>query len=115
MVRGTPIIEYILENHLNYCSYSDWISKNILQNKNIVATGTHGKTTVASLIAWILNDNGIDAGFLIGGIPSTPVAQLELDRSEYFVIEGDEYDGGFFDKRSKFIHYKPETLVIPIT
>ena len=67
LTRGNPIIEYILENKLNYCSGPDWISKNILQNKkNIVVTGTHGKTTVASLIAWILYDNGIDAGFLIG-------------------------------------------------
>ena len=71
LIRGNPIIEYILENKLNYCSGPDWILKNILQNKkNIVVTGTHGKTTIASLIAWILNDNGIDAGFLIGGIPS---------------------------------------------
>ena len=113
MVRGTPIIEYILENHLNYCSGPDWVSKNILQNKkNIVVTGTHGKTTVASLIAWILNDNGIDAGFLIGGIPSNFGCSARIGQSEYFVIEGDEYDTAFFDKRSKFIHYKPETLVI---
>ena len=113
MVRGTPIIEYILENHLNYCSGPDWISKNILQNKKyIVVTGTHGKTTVASLIAWILNDNGIDAGFLIGGIPSNFGCSARIGQSEYFVIEGDEYDTAFFDKRSKFIHYKPETLVI---
>ncbi len=113
LTRGNPIIEYILENKLNYCSGPDWISKNILQNKkNIVVTGTHGKTTVASLIAWILYDNGIDAGFLIGGIPNNFGCSARIGQSQFFIIEGDEYDTAFFDKRSKFIHYKPETLVI---
>ena len=113
LTRGNPIIEYILENELNYCSGPDWILKNILQNKkNIVVTGTHGKTTIASLIAWILNDNGIDAGFLIGGIPNNFGCSARIGQSQFFVVEGDEYDTAFFDKRSKFIHYKPETLVI---
>ena len=113
LTRGNPIIEYILEHKLNYCSGPDWISKNILQDKkNIVVTGTHGKTTIASLIAWILNDNGIDAGFLIGGVPNNFGCSARIGESQFFIIEGDEYDTAFFDKRSKFIHYKPETLII---
>ena len=113
MTRGTPIVEFILAEKINYCSGPDWIQKNILCNKkNIVVTGTHGKTTVASLIAWLLNDNGIDAGFLIGGIPKNFGFSAKIGKSNYFVIEGDEYDTCFFDKRSKFIHYNPEILVI---
>ena len=113
LTRGTPIVEHILAEKVNYCSGPDWVSQNILYNKkNIVITGTHGKTTIASLIAWILNDNGLDVGFLIGGIPNNFGFSARLGQSEFFVIEGDEYDTSFFDKRSKFIHYNPQTLVI---
>ena len=113
MSRGMPIIEKILTQNLPYTSGPRWLKENILKNKQIVAvSGTHGKTTTASLITFILKDLGIDTGYLIGGIPVGFEHSSNIGTDPYFVVEADEYDTAFFDKRSKFIHYNPHALLI---
>ncbi len=111
--RGNPVLEEILAKNISYLSGPEWLAKNILKNKwRIVVAGTHGKTTTASMIAWILEKAGLNPGFLIGGIPQNFGVSARLTSSEFFVVEGDEYDTAFSDKRSKFVHYGPRTLVL---
>jgi UDP-N-acetylmuramate: L-alanyl-gamma-D-glutamyl-meso-diaminopimelate ligase len=111
--RGNPCVEEILNKRLPFCSGPEWLSKNLLRDKHVIAvSGTHGKTTTTSMIAWILESAGRNPGFLIGGVAENFGLSARLGDSDYFVIEADEYDTGFFDKRSKFIHYHPNTLVI---
>ena len=111
--RGNPLIEYLLDNKKNISSGPEWMRDNILLERKVLAiSGTHGKTTTASMSAWILDFNNIDAGFLIAGKPKNFEYTTRLGSHEIFVLEADEYDAAFFDKRAKFIHYKPEVLVI---
>ena len=113
MSRGMPIIEKLLDSKIKYISGPQWLKENILINKKVIAvSGTHGKTTVSSLITHILEHNKMKPSYLIGGLPIGSGKPANLTKSEYFVIEADEYDTAFFDKRSKFIHYKPEILII---
>ncbi len=113
MSRGMPIIEQILAQNLPYTSGPRWLKDNILDQKQVLAvSGTHGKTTTASLIACILKDLGMDPGYLIGGIPIGFDCSSNIGTDPFFIVEADEYDTAFFDKRSKFIHYKPDVLVI---
>ena len=117
--RGNPLIESILNNNLKYQSGPQWLYENILHDKWVLAVaGTHGKTSTSSMLAWILETNGLAPGFLIGGIPNNfeVSARLPIDDKKnfptFFIIEADEYDTAFFDKRSKFIHYHPNTLIL---
>jgi UDP-N-acetylmuramate: L-alanyl-gamma-D-glutamyl-meso-diaminopimelate ligase len=113
MSRGNECVEYILSNNLNYTSAPLWLGENLLKNKWVIAvSGTHGKTTTASIITHILEDNGFNPSFLIGGICENLQVSSRLTDSLFFVIEADEYDTAFFDKRSKFIHYHPNTLIV---
>ena len=113
--RGNSLMEAILNQNHYFQSGPEWLYQNILKGKWVIAvSGTHGKTTTSSMINWILRDNGIDCGYLIGGIPGNFKRSSQLSKSDspFFVIEADEYDTAFFDKRSKFVHYHPKTLVI---
>lgn len=111
--RGNPAVEYILARNINYTSGPQWLSENVLKDRWVIAaSGTHGKTSTSSMIAWILEYAGLEPGFLIGGIPENFGVSARLGKSPFFVIEADEYDSAFFDKRSKFVHYRPRTLVI---
>lgn len=113
MSRGNPAVEYVLEQGLPYTSGPQWLLENCLGQKHVLAVaGTHGKTTTSSMLAWILEDAGLAPGFLIGGIPENFGISARVGDSEYFVMEADEYDSAFFDKRSKFVHYRPQTLVL---
>ena len=113
MSRGMPIIEQILTQNLPYTSGPRWLKDNILDQKQVIAvSGTHGKTTIASLIAFILKDLGADPGYLIGGIPIGFDRSSNIGTGPIFIVEADEYDTAFFDKRSKFIHYKSDVLLI---
>jgi len=113
MARGNEIAEYLLNNHIPYTSGPAWLHDHVLQQRWVLAVaGTHGKTTTTSMLAWILEHAGLQPGFLIGGVPENFDFSARLGESKYFVIEADEYDTAFFDKRSKFIHYRPHTLVI---
>lgn len=111
--RGNPLVEATLDGRLPYTSGPAWLAENILHQRHVLAVaGTHGKTTTSSLLAWILEATGHAPGFLIGGIPENFGQPARLGTSGYFVIEADEYDTAFFDKRSKFVHYRPTTLVL---
>ena len=111
--RGNPLMEAILDRGLPYVSGPQWLGDNVLAGKWVLAVaGTHGKTTTASMLAWILEDAGLDPGFLIGGVPLNFGVSARLSASGFFVIEADEYDTAFFDKRSKFVHYRPKTAVL---
>ncbi|ODP98337.1 UDP-N-acetylmuramate:L-alanyl-gamma-D-glutamyl-meso-diaminopimelate ligase [Salinivibrio sp. SS3] len=113
MSRGNPCVEAVLNQGLPYTSGPQWLHDFLLQDRWVLAvSGTHGKTTTASMLAWILEDCGYAPGFLIGGVASNFNASARLGDSPFFVVEADEYDSAFFDKRSKFIHYQPKTLVI---
>ena len=113
MSRGNPCVEYMLDNSLPYTSGPQWLGENILRDKHVLAVaGTHGKTTTSSMLAKILETSGLSPGFLIGGIPQDMGISARLGDSKYFVVEADEYDSAFFDKRSKFIHYFSNTLII---
>ena len=113
MSRGQSIIESMLNDKYSYSSGPEWISNKLLKDYHVIAVaGTHGKTTTASMIAWILEDAGLDPGFLIGGVPKNFGISARMGSSKFFVIEADEYDTAFFDKRAKFVHYKPQTLVL---
>lgn len=110
--RGMPLIEAILNQRLPYLSGPEWLFQHVLKNKKVLAVaGTHGKTSTSSMLAHILTDANLSPGFLIGGIAKNFMMNAELGRDPYFVIEADEYDCAFFDKRSKFIHYRPQTLI----
>lgn len=113
MKRGNPCIEYMLEHRLPFTSGPQWLHDNLLRNRWVFAvSGTHGKTTTTGMLSWILDQNGLEPGFLIGGISGNFGVSSRLGNSDYFVIEADEYDTAFFDKRSKFVHYNPKTLII---
>ncbi|HEX2549602.1 MAG TPA: UDP-N-acetylmuramate:L-alanyl-gamma-D-glutamyl-meso-diaminopimelate ligase, partial [Gammaproteobacteria bacterium] len=110
--RGNPAMEYVLNQHIPYISGPEWLAKNVLQKHKVLAvSGTHGKTTTTSLLAWILEHAGKNPGFLIGGVPENFGISARMGDS-WFVIEADEYDSAFFDKRSKFIHYHPDILIL---
>ncbi|MBT8113741.1 MAG: UDP-N-acetylmuramate:L-alanyl-gamma-D-glutamyl-meso-diaminopimelate ligase [Arenicella sp.] len=111
--RGNPELEYVLNRGMRYCSGAQWLSENVLQGRWVLAVaGTHGKTTTASMLAWILHANQLEPGYLIGGVPANFNQSACLGREPFFVIEADEYDTAFCDKRSKFLHYKPRTLIL---
>jgi UDP-N-acetylmuramate: L-alanyl-gamma-D-glutamyl-meso-diaminopimelate ligase len=111
--RGNSAIEALLDSGLPYYSGPEWLANNVLTDKWVLAVaGTHGKTTTASMLAWILDYAGLSPGFLIGGVPTNFSISARLGRSKYFVVEADEYDTAFFDKRAKFVHYRPRTLAI---
>nr|WP_025248290.1 UDP-N-acetylmuramate:L-alanyl-gamma-D-glutamyl-meso-diaminopimelate ligase [Mannheimia varigena] len=113
MSRGNPCVEYVLDNQLNYTSGPQWLHDHLLKDRWVLAvSGTHGKTTTTGMLAWILDQNGIDTGFLIGGVAGNFGISARAGNSKFFVIEADEYDSAFFDKRSKFVHYTPKTLII---
>ena len=111
--RGNPSVEYTLSNKLRYTSGPAWLSDEILRHRHVIAVaGTHGKTTVTSIIAWMLDHGGLQPGFLVGGVVENFGVSARLGSGSLFVVEADEYDTAFFDKRSKFVHYAPRTLVI---
>ena len=111
--RGNAEVEAVLNRGLRYTSGAQWLAENVLQDKWVLAVaGTHGKTTTSSMVAWILEANGFNPSFLIGGIPLNFGVSARLTDSNFFVIEADEYDAAFFDKRSKFVHYRPRTAVL---
>ncbi len=111
--RGNEEVEAVLNQGLNYISGSQWLSEHVLQKKWVLAVaGTHGKTTTSSMLAWILQYQGFNPGFLIGGIPLNFGLSARLGETDFFVIEADEYDSAFFDKRSKFVHYRPRTTIL---
>lgn len=113
MKRGQPIVEAILNQNLPYISGPQWLYEHILKDKWVLAVaGTHGKTTTSALLSWILEDAHLNPGFLIGGIPQNFGTSARLTDSPFFVIEADEYDTAFFDKRAKFVHYHPRTLIL---
>lgn len=122
VTRGKPLMEEILNRGLPYISGPQWLAENVLHDKWVLAVaGTHGKTTTSSMLAWILEDAGLAPGFLIGGIPENFGVSARLpgkpaldpaSDSPFFVIEADEYDTAFFDKRSKFVHYRPRTAIL---
>jgi UDP-N-acetylmuramate: L-alanyl-gamma-D-glutamyl-meso-diaminopimelate ligase len=113
MSRGNPLIERLLDGDLPFTSGPQWLADNVLRGREIAAVaGTHGKTTTASMLAWILDQAGRDPGFLIGGIPANFGASARAGMGKAFVIEADEYDTAFFDKRAKFVHYRPRHLLM---
>lgn len=111
--RGNPLVEAVLERGLPYTSGAQWLAEHVLHGRWVLAVaGTHGKTTTSSLLAWILEHAGLAPGFLVGGIPENFGVSARVGGSDFFVIEADEYDTAFFDKRSKFVHYRPRTLIL---
>ena len=111
--RGNPLMEEILNRNLPYISGPQWLAQNLLRNKWVLAVaGTHGKTTTTSMLAWILEYAGLNPGFLIGGVPQNFGLSARLTDTLFFVIEADEYDTAFFDKRSKFVHYRLRTVIL---
>lgn len=113
MSRGNPCVEYVLNRNLPYTSGPEWLRDNVLQQRWVLGVaGTHGKTTTSSMVAWILEHAGLEPGFLIGGVPGNFPFSARLGKAPFFVIEADEYDCAFFDKRSKFVHYRPRTLIM---
>ncbi|MBX3709379.1 MAG: UDP-N-acetylmuramate:L-alanyl-gamma-D-glutamyl-meso-diaminopimelate ligase [Gammaproteobacteria bacterium] len=111
--RGHPAMEQVLAQRIPYVSGPQWLAENVIKNRWVLAVaGTHGKTTTTSLLTWILECAGLHPGFLVGGVPENFGVSARLGESPYFVIEADEYDSAFFDKRSKFIHYQPKTLIM---
>ncbi len=113
MSRGNPAVEYMLDKGLRYTSGPQWLAENVLHGRWVLAVaGTHGKTSTAGLLAWILEEAGLAPGFLIGGVPGNFGISARLGDSPFFVVEADEYDTAFFDKRSKFVHYQPRTLIL---
>jgi UDP-N-acetylmuramate: L-alanyl-gamma-D-glutamyl-meso-diaminopimelate ligase len=111
--RGNPAVEALLDSDLPFYSGPEWLARNVLSDRWVLAVaGTHGKTTTSSMLAWILDYAGLEPGFLIGGVPRDFSISARLGRSRYFVVEADEYDTAFFDKRAKFVHYRPKTLAI---
>ena len=113
MSRGVEVVEAVLDRGIAYTSGPQWLAENVLRDRHVLAvSGTHGKTTTASMLAWILQDAGLAPGFLIGGVPTNFGVSAQFGDSKYFVVEADEYDTAFFDKRAKFVHYRPRTLVV---
>jgi UDP-N-acetylmuramate: L-alanyl-gamma-D-glutamyl-meso-diaminopimelate ligase len=113
VTRGNPLMEAILERGDRYVSGPQWLAEEILVGRHVLAVaGTHGKTTAATMLAWILERGGCNPGFLIGGVPNDFPVSARLTESKHFVIEADEYDTAFFDKRSKFVHYRARTAIL---
>ena len=113
MTRGNPAVEAMLNRGMAYNSGPQWLAENVLKQRWVLAVaGTHGKTTTSSLLAWILEYAGLNPGFLIGGIPANFGVSARLGDGPFFIVEADEYDTAFFDKRSKFVHYHPRTLIL---
>jgi UDP-N-acetylmuramate: L-alanyl-gamma-D-glutamyl-meso-diaminopimelate ligase len=111
--RGNPLMEAILNQGLPYISGPQWLGEQVLYSRHVLAVaGTHGKTTTSAMLTWILEFNGYQPGYLIGGVPLNFTVSARLGESKYFVIEADEYDTAFFDKRSKFVHYRPRTALL---
>ena len=111
--RGNPAVEALLTQRIPYCSGAEFLGRYVLQDKWVIAvSGTHGKTTTASILTWILKEAGLDPGYLIGGVPIGMGPSAAMGSSPFFVIEADEYDTSFFDRRAKFLHYAPQTLII---
>lgn len=111
--RGFDVVEAMLDRDMPYQSGPQWLAEHVLRGKHVLAVaGTHGKTTTASMLAWILEDAGLEPGFLIGGIPANFGVSARFGGGDCFVVEADEYDTAFFDKRAKFVHYRPRTLVL---
>ncbi|WP_264290116.1 UDP-N-acetylmuramate:L-alanyl-gamma-D-glutamyl-meso-diaminopimelate ligase [Duffyella gerundensis] len=113
MTRGNPCVEAVLERNIPYLSGPQWLHDYVLRDRWVIAVaGTHGKTTTAGMTAWILQACGLEPGFVIGGVPGNFDVSANLGKTPFFVIEADEYDSAFFDKRSKFVHYAPRTLIL---
>jgi UDP-N-acetylmuramate: L-alanyl-gamma-D-glutamyl-meso-diaminopimelate ligase len=111
--RGHPGVEYVLERGMRYTSGAQWLGDEVLPGRWVLAvSGTHGKTTTASLLAWILESANLEPGYLIGGVPKNFERSARLGSAPFFVVEADEYDTSYFDRRSKFVHYRPRTLII---
>ncbi|MAL99853.1 UDP-N-acetylmuramate:L-alanyl-gamma-D-glutamyl-meso-diaminopimelate ligase [Hydrocarboniclastica marina] len=111
--RGNAAVEYVLNRNIPYLSGPEWLAREVLRDRWVLAVaGTHGKTSTTAMLMWILEQAGFDAGYLIGGVPNDFAASARLGTSDFFVIEADEYDSAFFDKRSKFVHYRPRTLIL---
>jgi UDP-N-acetylmuramate: L-alanyl-gamma-D-glutamyl-meso-diaminopimelate ligase len=111
--RGHPGVEYVLEQSIDYVSGAEWLGRYVLRDRWVLAvSGTHGKTTTASLLTWILDQAGLAPGYLIGGVPLDFERSARLGESPFFVVEADEYDTSYFDRRSKFVHFRPRTLII---
>jgi UDP-N-acetylmuramate: L-alanyl-gamma-D-glutamyl-meso-diaminopimelate ligase len=111
--RGSPVIEAMLDRGMSYTSGPLWLAEQVLKDRHVLAVaGTHGKTTTSSMLAWILEHAGLNPGFLIGGVPTNFDVTARLGSAPYFVIEADEYDTAFFDKRAKFVHYRPRTAIL---
>jgi UDP-N-acetylmuramate: L-alanyl-gamma-D-glutamyl-meso-diaminopimelate ligase len=113
MTRGIPVIEALLDSGIPYTSGPEWLAREVLRDVHVLGVaGTHGKTTTSSMLAWILEHAGLNPGFLIGGVPGNFPVSARLGGRKYFVIEADEYDTAFFDKRAKFVHYRSRTLIL---
>lgn len=113
MSRGNAAVEYVLNEGIPYTSGPAWLAQHVLQRKHVIGVaGTHGKTTTTTMVAWVLEQAGLAPGFLIGGVPQGFEASARLGDGRYFVVEADEYDSAFFDKRSKFVHYAPRTAIL---
>ncbi len=113
LARGNPAVEFVLDRDLPYTSGPQWLAEQVLRGRRVLAVaGTHGKTTTAGALAWILERAGLEPGFLIGGVPLNFDRSARLGSGECFVVEADEYDSAFFDKRSKFVHYRPRILIL---
>lgn len=113
MSRGNPCVEYVLNEGIPYTSGPAWLAQHVLQGRHVIGVaGTHGKTTTTTMVAWVLEQADLNPGFLIGGVPNGFAASARLGGGKYFVVEADEYDSAFFDKRSKFIHYAPTTAIL---
>jgi len=113
MSRGNALIEALLDSELPYTSGPEWLSRHVLNSRHVLAVaGTHGKTTTTSMLTWILEHSGRQPGFLVGGVPSNFNVTARLGDGKCFVVEADEYDTAFFDKRAKFVHYRPRTAIL---
>jgi len=111
--RGNPAVEYVLDQGIPYTSGAEWLGRYLLPDRWVIAVaGTHGKTTTTSMVAWILEYAGMAPGFLVGGVPSNFGESARLGETPFFVIEADEYDTSYFDRRSKFLHYRPRTAIL---
>ena len=113
MSRGNPLIEAVLDSGKPYTSGPEWLARHVLAGRwTLAVAGTHGKTTTSSILAWILEHAGLDPGFLIGGVPGNFNVTARIGNGRHFVVEADEYDTAFFDKRAKFVHYRPRTAIL---
>src|SRR4051812_8207017 len=113
MSRGNALVEALLESGIPYTSGPEWLARHVLAGRwTLAVAGTHGKTTTSSILTWILEHAGLDPGFLIGGVPGNFNVTARLGKGKHFVVEADEYDTAFFDKRAKFVHYRPRTAIL---